>query len=53
VFQPRSPGVRGIDHVGITVPSIPEASAFLTEALGAEVVFDMQPELFPAVPTQA
>jgi catechol 2,3-dioxygenase-like lactoylglutathione lyase family enzyme len=44
VSQPRSPGVRAIDHVGVTVPSIPEASAFLTEALGAEVVFDMEPE---------
>ena len=41
--QPPSPGVRAIDHVGITVPSIPEASAFLEAALGAEVVFDMQP----------
>jgi catechol 2,3-dioxygenase-like lactoylglutathione lyase family enzyme len=45
VTQPRSPGVRAIDHVGITVPSIPEASAFLVAALGAEVVYDMRPEV--------
>jgi catechol 2,3-dioxygenase-like lactoylglutathione lyase family enzyme len=43
VTRPPGPGVRAIDHVGITVPSIEEASAFLVAAFGAEVVFDMQP----------
>jgi catechol 2,3-dioxygenase-like lactoylglutathione lyase family enzyme len=48
VTPPRSPGVRAIDHVGLTVPSIPAASAFLVAALGAEVVYDMRPEAVPA-----
>jgi catechol 2,3-dioxygenase-like lactoylglutathione lyase family enzyme len=33
--------VRGIEHVGITVPDIEEASRFLVEAFGAEVMYDM------------
>jgi catechol 2,3-dioxygenase-like lactoylglutathione lyase family enzyme len=35
--------VRAIEHIGITVPSIEEASAFLEAAFGAEVLYDMQP----------
>ncbi|NVJ00817.1 VOC family protein [Myxococcus sp. AM009] len=35
-----SPGVRGIDHVGITVPDLNVATAFFIEALGAEVLYD-------------
>ncbi|WZV97690.1 VOC family protein [Kosakonia sp. BYX6] len=31
--------VRGIDHIGITVPNIEEATRFLTEALGAELIY--------------
>jgi catechol 2,3-dioxygenase-like lactoylglutathione lyase family enzyme len=34
--------VRGIEHVGITVPDIEEATAFLVAALGAEVLYDMR-----------
>lgn len=37
-------GVRAIEHVGITVPDIEEASAFLKAAFGAEVLYDMQPD---------
>lgn len=36
--------VRAIEHIGITVPSIEEASAFLVAAFGAEVVYDMKPD---------
>ena len=36
--------VRAIEHIGITVPSIEEASAFLVAAFGAEVVYDMRPD---------
>ncbi|WP_228558612.1 VOC family protein, partial [Myxococcus sp. AB056] len=35
-----SPGVRGIDHIGVTVPDLEAATAFFIEALGAEVLYD-------------
>lgn len=31
--------VRGIDHIGITVPDIEDATRFLIEALGAELIY--------------
>ncbi|MEE1928495.1 VOC family protein [Streptomyces sp. TRM 70351] len=37
--QPR-PAVRGIDHVGVTVPDLEAATAFFRHALGAEVLYD-------------
>ncbi|AEI64714.1 VOC family protein [Corallococcus macrosporus] len=41
-MPPASPGagVRGIDHIGITVPDLNAATAFFIEALGAEVLYD-------------
>ena len=36
--------VRAIEHIGITVPDIEEASAFLEKAFGAEVIYDMKPD---------
>ena len=33
--------VRGIEHIGITVPDIEEATAFLVAALDAEPLYDM------------
>jgi catechol 2,3-dioxygenase-like lactoylglutathione lyase family enzyme len=33
--------VRAVDHLGITVPNIEEATSFLVAALGAEVLYDM------------
>jgi catechol 2,3-dioxygenase-like lactoylglutathione lyase family enzyme len=33
------PGIRGMEHVGITVPDIDEACDFFTRILGAEVLF--------------
>lgn len=33
--------VQGIEHVGVTVPDLEEATAFLIAALGAEVLYDM------------
>jgi catechol 2,3-dioxygenase-like lactoylglutathione lyase family enzyme len=33
--------VRAIDHIGMTVPDIDEASTFLSAALGAEVLYDL------------
>ncbi|GMA55222.1 hypothetical protein GCM10025857_65790 [Alicyclobacillus contaminans] len=31
---------RGIDHVGVTVPDIEEATDFFKKALGAKVAYD-------------
>jgi len=31
--------IRGIDHIGITVPDIEKATRFLIEALGAELIY--------------
>jgi catechol 2,3-dioxygenase-like lactoylglutathione lyase family enzyme len=36
-----SAGIRAIDHVGLTVPSLAEAARFFTEAFGARVIFEM------------
>lgn len=33
--------VRGVDHVGIAVRDLDEASSFLEAALGAEVIYDL------------
>ena len=32
--------IRGMDHVGITVSDIDEATRFFEEAFGAEVIYD-------------
>ncbi|MET9918378.1 VOC family protein [Streptomyces sp. NPDC059605] len=32
--------VRGIDHIGVTVPDVETATLFLVRALGAEVLYD-------------
>ena len=32
--------IRGIDHIGITVPDIDAATKFLVEALGAEMIYE-------------
>lgn len=33
-------GIRGIDHIGITVPDIDTATQFLIAAFGAEVIYE-------------
>ncbi|MCJ2182459.1 antibiotic biosynthesis monooxygenase [Novosphingobium sp. 1949] len=38
-----APGIRGIDHVGMTVPDIDVASKFLADAFGARTLYDVQP----------
>ena len=35
--------VRGVEHVGVTVPDIEEASRFFVEAFGAEILYDLLP----------
>lgn len=37
------PGLRRVDHVGITVPDLAEAHAFLTDVLGAEYLYRLGP----------
>ena len=46
------PGLRGIDHVGITVPDVEAAVTFYSTLLGAKEVFRLGPfdsRDFPAV----
>ncbi|MCK6067099.1 MULTISPECIES: VOC family protein [Microbacterium] len=35
------PGLRGADHIGITVPDLDEAHSFLVDVLGAEPVYSL------------
>jgi len=38
------PGVRGLDHIGITVPDLDEAHEFLVDILGAVHVYTLGPK---------
>lgn len=40
---PRIPGVAGVEHIGLTVPSVEEASGFLGALVGAETLYDIGP----------
>jgi catechol 2,3-dioxygenase-like lactoylglutathione lyase family enzyme len=37
------PGLRGLDHVGITVPDIEEATRFLVDVLGCQYLYTLGP----------
>ena len=39
----RIPGIRQVDHIGITVPDLAEAHVFFTEVLGAEYMYRLGP----------
>ena len=39
----RLPGLRGVDHVGITVPDIEQATAFFVDVLGCELLYKREP----------
>ena len=39
----RLPGLRGVDHVGITVPDIEQATAFFVNVLGCELLYEREP----------
>jgi glyoxylase I family protein len=39
----RLPGVRTVDHIGITVPDLAEAHEFLTSFLGCEYMYRLGP----------
>lgn len=36
----NTPLPRGIQHIGVTVPDLDEATRFLAEGLGAKVAYD-------------
>src|SRR5918998_3059518 len=37
------PGLRGVEHVGITVPDIEQATAFFVDVLGCELLYEREP----------
>jgi catechol-2,3-dioxygenase len=37
------PGLRGVDHIGITVPDIEQAIAFFVDVLGCNLRFKRRP----------
>jgi glyoxylase I family protein len=37
------PGVRGVDHIGFTVPDLGQAHAFLVDVLGCEYLYSLGP----------
>jgi len=37
------PGMRGIEHIAITVPDLEEATAFFVDVLGCEVYYSIGP----------
>ena len=37
------PGLRGVDHIGITVPDIEQATAFFVDVLGCNMGFKRRP----------
>lgn len=39
--HPGIPGLRGSDHIGITVPDLDEAHTFLVDILGAEYIYTL------------
>ncbi|MCZ4282308.1 VOC family protein [Kiloniella laminariae] len=43
VFSAHAGGVRGMEHVGITVPDLQEAKEFFTEKLGCQEAFQLGP----------
>jgi catechol 2,3-dioxygenase-like lactoylglutathione lyase family enzyme len=41
--SPVLPGLRGVDHIGITVPDIEQATAFFVDVLGCELLYEREP----------
>lgn len=42
-LQPGMPGLRGLDHVGFTVPDLDEAVAFFVDVIGCEAFYEIGP----------
>lgn len=41
------PGLRGLDHIGFTVPDLTEADRFLVEIMGCEYMYKLGPFIHP------
>ena len=41
--QPGIPGLRGVEHVGFTVPDIEEATRFFIDVIGCEFIYELPP----------
>jgi catechol 2,3-dioxygenase-like lactoylglutathione lyase family enzyme len=41
--RPGLPGLRGVDHIGFTVPDLDEATRFLVDVLGCEYLYSLGP----------
>ena len=39
----RLPGLRGVDHIGFTVPDLAEATRFLVDVIGCEYMYSLGP----------
>src|SRR5215208_395383 len=37
------PGLRGVEHIGITVPNMEQATAFFVDVLGCELLYEREP----------
>jgi catechol 2,3-dioxygenase-like lactoylglutathione lyase family enzyme len=37
------PGLRGVDHIGVTVPDIEQATVFFVDVLGCELLYEREP----------
>ncbi len=37
------PGLRGVDHIGFTVPDLDQATHFLVDVLGCEYLYSLGP----------
>jgi catechol 2,3-dioxygenase-like lactoylglutathione lyase family enzyme len=37
------PGLRGVDHIGFTVPDLEQATRFLVDVLGCEYLYSLGP----------
>jgi catechol 2,3-dioxygenase-like lactoylglutathione lyase family enzyme len=37
------PGLRGVDHIGITVPDMEQATRFFVDVLGCELLYEREP----------
>ena len=41
--SPPLRGLRGVDHIGITVPNMEQATAFFVDVLGCELLYEREP----------
>lgn len=44
--KPKMPGLRGVEHIGFTVPDLEEATRFFVDVMGCERFYDLGPFQF-------